>query len=165
MSQTERIFYIDLSIREGGGVSVADVASRFEVCGRQVKRDIEYMRDRLGAPIVWKASRRRYEYAEAWDCLQAADEKTLLTLAFLTAILEKYAYVPVLSKEFTDLIRERTPAHYVCCRPTIFLSKLNYLNDAVAVFDSCRPTIFLSKLNLGRKALIILPVAGRPFFE
>ncbi len=149
MSQTERIFYIDLSIREGGGVSVADVASRFEVCGRQVKRDIEYMRDRLGAPIVWKASRRRYEYAEAWDCLQAADEKTLLTLAFLTAILEKYAYVPVLSKEFTDLIRERTPVRYISIADKVLyeLPDLERIENAV-VLALCRALLENEPLDI-----------------
>ncbi|MCX7026707.1 MAG: WYL domain-containing protein, partial [Spirochaetes bacterium] len=69
MSQTERIFHIDREIREKGGASVVEVATRFEVCERQVKRDIEYMRDRLDAPIFWSAARRRYEYSEPWDSL------------------------------------------------------------------------------------------------
>jgi len=112
MSQTERIFYIDRQIRETGGVSVACVVDRFEVCERQVKRDIEYMRDRLGAPIVWTASRHRYEYSESWDGLRFADETSFFAFVFLRAILDRYAYVPVVSEEITELIKEKIAGRY-----------------------------------------------------
>ena len=52
MSQFERIACIDRLLREQGSVRTAEVAERFEVSGRQVKRDIEYLRDRLDAPVV-----------------------------------------------------------------------------------------------------------------
>ena len=149
MSQTERIFYIDLSIREGGGAAVADVASRFEVCGRQVKRDIEYMRDRLGAPIVWSAPRRRYEYSEAWNSLRAADEKSLLALAFLKSILDKYAYVPVLSKELIDLLTARTPARYAAVANKVHyeLPDLERIEDGV-VLSLCRALLEAEPLEI-----------------
>ncbi len=52
MSQFERIACIDRLLREQGSVRTTEVAERFEVSGRQVKRDIEYLRDRLDAPVV-----------------------------------------------------------------------------------------------------------------
>jgi predicted DNA-binding transcriptional regulator YafY len=112
MSQTERIFHIDREIREKGGASVGEVATRFEVCERQVKRDIEYMRDRLDAPIFWSAARRRYEYSEPWDSLASADEKSFLAFAFIDAILSKYAYVPVLSDDPLSTLEARLPSRY-----------------------------------------------------
>ncbi len=166
MSQTERIFYIDLSIREGGGAAVADVASRFEVCGRQVKRDIEYMRDRLGAPIVWSAPRRRYEYSEAWNSLRAADEKSLLALAFLKSILDKYAYVPVLSKELIDLLTARTPARSAAVANKVHyeLPDLERIEDGV-VLSLCRALLEAEQLEIDytdakgeRSARSILPL-------
>lgn len=112
MSQTERIFFIDRTIREHGGVAVSCIAARFEICDRQAKRDIEYMRDRLEAPIVWAASRRRYEYSEPWESLHSADEKSLFAFAFLRAILTEYVYVPVVSDEILTLLEERIAGRY-----------------------------------------------------
>jgi len=112
VSQTERIFFIDRSIREHGGVTVAEIAGKFEVCARQAKRDIEYMRDRLGAPIVWVAYRHQYEYMASWDSLRFADEKSFLAFAFLKAILTQYHYVPVISNDILTLLKEKIAGRY-----------------------------------------------------
>lgn len=112
MSQTERIFHIDRSIREHGGVTVAEIAKKFEVCERQAKRDIEYMRDRLGAPIVWATHCRRYEYTASWDSLRFADEKSFLAFAFLKAILTEYHYVPIVSNDILTLLKEKIAGRY-----------------------------------------------------
>ncbi len=112
MSQTERIFHIDRSIREAGGTSIRDIAKHFEICPRQAKRDIEYMRDRLRAPIVWSVDHRRYEYSSDWDCLRSADEKSLFALAFLSSILTEYSYVPVVSDDLLALLKERIAGRY-----------------------------------------------------
>lgn len=112
MSQTERIFHIDRSIRERGGVTVAEIAKKFEVCERQAKRDIEYMRDRLGAPIVWAAHCHCYEYSASWDGLRFADEKSFLAFAFLKAILSEYHYVPIVSNDILALLKEKIAGRY-----------------------------------------------------
>ena len=112
MSQTERIFFIDRTIREHGGITVSAIASRFEICIRQAKRDIEYMRDRLDAPIVWSADRRRYEYTSSWDSLRFADEKSFLTFAFLKAMLTEYHYIPVISNDILTLLQEKIAGRY-----------------------------------------------------
>ena len=114
MSQTERIFFIDRTIREDGSITVPAITSRFEICTRQAKRDIEYMRDRLGAPIVWSGVRKRYEYASTWDSLKSADEKSLLAFAFLKAILTEYHYVPVVSNDILTLLKEKIAGRYAC---------------------------------------------------
>jgi len=112
VSQTERIFFIDRTIREHGGIAVPAIASRFEICARQAKRDIEYMRDRLDAPILWSAERRRYEYTSSWDSLRFADEKSFLAFAFLKAILTEYHYVPVVSNDILTLLKEKIAGRY-----------------------------------------------------
>ena len=60
MSQTERVFDILYHLsRDGGGISVSDIAERYEVSPRQVKRDIEYVRYRvLPDPGMIEYSRR-----------------------------------------------------------------------------------------------------------
>lgn len=112
VSQTERIFFIDRTIREHGGIAVSTIASRFEICSRQAKRDIEYMRDRLNAPIGWSADRRRYEYTATWDSLQFADEKSFFAFAFLKAMLTEYHYIPVISNDALALLQERIAGRY-----------------------------------------------------
>lgn len=139
MSQTERIFHIDRLIREQGGAKVAEVSGRFEVCARQVKRDIEYMRDRLGAPIVWSAPSMRYEYSEPWESLRAADEKSLFAFAFLKAILTDYAYVPILSEEILSQLGGRIAGRYaaVADRVRYELPDLDRIEEGVA-FALCQ---------------------------
>ncbi len=112
MSQTERIFFIDRMIREHGGIATAQIADYFEVSPRQAKRDIEYMRDRLDAPIVWSQSRSRYEYSEPWDGLRFADETSFLAFAFLKAILSHYSYVPVVSEETIEMLKSKIGGRY-----------------------------------------------------
>lgn len=112
MSQTERIYYIDRAIRGHGSIDVSTIVSRFEICSRQAKRDIEYMRDRLGAPIVWIAEHRRYEYASSWESLRFADEKSFLTFAFIKAMLTEYQYVPVISNDILALLQEKIAGCY-----------------------------------------------------
>ena len=53
MSQTERILFIDRKLRSQGSFTISQVCKEFEISSRQVKRDIEYMRDRFEAPIDW----------------------------------------------------------------------------------------------------------------
>lgn len=95
MSALERIFYIDQRIREQGSVRLKEVEERFEISDRQVKRDIEYLRDRLDAPIKWDASGRRYVYEKPWRGLEFADEKALLFYVFARAAAGTLAYVPL----------------------------------------------------------------------
>ena len=95
MSQLERISFIDSRIREKGGVSLREIAESFEVTERQARRDIDYLGERLGAPVEWVASTRRYEYAEKWTGLEFADEKALLFYVFARAAAGAIAYVPL----------------------------------------------------------------------
>ena len=62
MSQTERILFIDRRIRLAGKTTINETADKFEVSVRQVKRDIEYLRDRLQAPIIYDRKLKGYIY-------------------------------------------------------------------------------------------------------
>ena len=112
VSQMERIFFIDRTIQERGGVNVREIAATFEVSERQAKRDIEYLRYRLGAPVEWSAPKRQYIYSAPWDGLKFASEKSLFALAFFRAILDRYSYIPVLSEELIDELKRKIGARY-----------------------------------------------------
>jgi predicted DNA-binding transcriptional regulator YafY len=112
MSQAERLFYIDRHIRENGGMTAQQAADHFEVSPRQIKRDIEYLRDRLGAPLQWVQARNRYEYAETWNHLAFGDERTFLAFAFIRAILSGFQYIPVVSEHVLEILKEHIPRAY-----------------------------------------------------
>lgn len=83
MSQTERIAYLDRRLRERGWVTAHEAAAHFEVSPRQIKRDIEYLRWRLDAPVVYDAPHRRYRYRETFSKLRFADERRVLFSALV----------------------------------------------------------------------------------
>jgi hypothetical protein len=57
-----RIQWIDSEIRAARYPNARRVAERFEISHRQAQRDFEYLRDSLGAPLVYSALRRGYRY-------------------------------------------------------------------------------------------------------
>jgi predicted DNA-binding transcriptional regulator YafY len=99
MSQFERIACIDRLLREQGSVRTAEVAERFEVSARQIKRDIEYLRDRLDAPIVYRRAENAYLYERPFDELRFADEKLLLFYVLARSLAANEHYVPIVSAE------------------------------------------------------------------
>lgn len=60
----ERILHIDRLLREDAYPSRKDIADTFEVSVKTVERDLEYMRDRLGAPLEYDRDRRGFYYEE-----------------------------------------------------------------------------------------------------
>lgn len=78
MSQTERIIYIDKQLTQKSFLTCKKVAARFEISTRQVKRDIEYMRDRFFAPIIYDSIERYYKYEKEFSLTNSSDDKTLI---------------------------------------------------------------------------------------
>ena len=53
MSKTARLYKIEMLIRHRGHLSFAELLGRLEVSPATLKRDLEYLRSRLGAPIEY----------------------------------------------------------------------------------------------------------------
>lgn len=94
MSKLERIAFIDQSIRDHGGIRLTEIIVRFEVSERQAKRDIEYLRNRLNAPLIWDKSKKVYCYESSWQNLAFIDTKALLFLVFARTAAGTLAYIP-----------------------------------------------------------------------
>jgi predicted DNA-binding transcriptional regulator YafY len=109
VSNTERLFFIDARIRDHGSITVDDVVRRFEVSARQVKRDFEYLRDRLGAPLQWVPSARHHVYGQPWKGLGFASEKALLFYVFARAAAGTLAYVPIAEAGALESLRSFVP--------------------------------------------------------
>ena len=65
MDRTERFYTIDRMLRERGVVPFGALAERLEVSRATLKRDLEYMRSRLHAPIEFDRERGGYRLAAA----------------------------------------------------------------------------------------------------
>ena len=60
MDRTERFYKIELLLRSRGSVSFAALVAELEISPATLKRDLQYLRDRLGAPIVYDAPSNGY---------------------------------------------------------------------------------------------------------
>lgn len=149
MSQAERIFFIDRSIRTGGGVRTDEITERFEISSRQAKRDIEYLRERLNAPIEYFPERRRYEYSQSYRDLEFADEKTFLFYIFTRSIARNLNYVPVVSDDLIEGIAANISKNY--------LSIADKIEYEINEFESCPLETIYSALQciMNRKQMRI----------
>jgi predicted DNA-binding transcriptional regulator YafY len=62
MARTERIYRIESLIRHRGAVSFAALIDTLEVSPATLKRDLEYLRSRLGAPIIYDRELNAYRF-------------------------------------------------------------------------------------------------------
>src|SRR4051794_32334174 len=63
MSQLERIYKLDRLLRRKQAPTKRDILTTFEISPAQFKRDLEFMRDRLGAAITFEAGTGGYRYS------------------------------------------------------------------------------------------------------
>ena len=102
MSQTERIKYIDDEINNKGYVRIKYVAINFEVTEKTVKRDIEYLRDRLNAPIKYKKSTNQYFYSGQFRLFDFLGNKNLIFYVFLKSLLDRVDFIPLYREKILD---------------------------------------------------------------
>lgn len=62
MDRTERFYKIDTLLKERKSVPLRRFMDELEVSRSTVMRDIEYLRDRLNAPIIWDRAMGGYRY-------------------------------------------------------------------------------------------------------
>ena len=64
MDRTERFYRIELLIKRQSGVSFDQLLSELEVSPATLKRDLQYLRDRMDAPIVYARDDNVYRFAD-----------------------------------------------------------------------------------------------------
>ena len=62
MDRTERFYKIEMLIRGRGSVSFAELRAELEVSPATLKRDLDYLRSRMNAPIVYERSANGYQF-------------------------------------------------------------------------------------------------------
>ena len=65
MSKTARLYKIEALIRQQGEVTFKQMLAALEISPATLKRDLEYLRSQLGAPITYDAASRAYRFAAA----------------------------------------------------------------------------------------------------
>lgn len=130
MSQNERISFIHQSIKMNGKIALKQVCDRFEVNERTAKRDIEYMRDRLNAPIEFSYAEHAYLYKGPFDRLDYLDERVLLFYTLVEKLAENHDYLPFVSKDVLDGIRR-----YLLPRFRPLLNRISYELTEAEDFD------------------------------
>jgi predicted DNA-binding transcriptional regulator YafY len=66
MTKTARVYKIEMLIRNRGHVSFQALLDELEVSPATLKRDLEYLKDRLGAPIVYDRFLNGYKFGEEY---------------------------------------------------------------------------------------------------
>jgi predicted DNA-binding transcriptional regulator YafY len=66
MTKTARVYKIEMLIRNRGHVSFRTLRDELEVSPATLKRDLDYLRDRLGAPIEYDRDLNGYRFGAAY---------------------------------------------------------------------------------------------------
>ena len=106
MSQTERINYIGKALVERGGVTLKEVAEEFGVNTRTACRDIEYMRDRLDAPIEFSRRNHCYELVKPWGDYTNLEERMIILAAYMNSLLDTIPLGSTISDGVKDTISQ-----------------------------------------------------------
>ncbi len=143
MDRTERFHQI-LRLLQGGVVTFAQMQETLEVSPATIKRDLQYLRDRLHAPIVWDTQRRGYvlertsrqarRFALPGLWFTASEVHALLTMEHLLSNLQPgflQSHIAPFREKIQHLLGrgDHTPQEVI--------HRLRVLPMAARVFDAC----------------------------
>jgi len=93
MDRTERFYKISRMLQRGRAVPKQAILDALEISNATFKRDLEYMRERMGAPIVWDREAGGYRFdpgdpaASEWELpgvwFSEQELRALLTVEYL----------------------------------------------------------------------------------
>lgn len=91
-----RMYTIDEQLRNGRYPNCSTLAFHFQVNPKTIQRDIDYMRDLLGAPIAYDRYRRGFFYESEWRFLPSIffDEREIKSLMATRSVLARYDGAP-----------------------------------------------------------------------
>ncbi|MBM9616701.1 WYL domain-containing protein [Desulfobulbus rhabdoformis] len=95
--QHARLLFIDRQIREKHFPNCAGLAAEWEVNPRTIRRDLDYLRYELDAPLAYSASKRGFYYTEEQYQLPALQmrERDLFALFLADKLLAQYEGTPI----------------------------------------------------------------------
>lgn len=102
MSLLQRIVFINRTIEEDGGITTAAITREFGISRRQVLRDLSYLREQLGAPLVYQRGKGLYGYTEPFTLFSNTNERMLV----LNALFKSLARSQGLMGTLTEMVSE-----------------------------------------------------------
>jgi predicted DNA-binding transcriptional regulator YafY len=99
-TQAERLLDLDRRLRNSEYPNCTSFAEEWETSTKTVQRDIDYLKDRMGAPIEYDALKRGYYYTEPTFMLPAVqmNEGELAALLMGSKALEQFQGTPMAEK-------------------------------------------------------------------
>ncbi|ACF46442.1 conserved hypothetical protein [Prosthecochloris aestuarii DSM 271] len=91
-----RMYFLDDQLRKNLFPNCSSVAAYFEVSPKTIQRDVDYMRDLLGAPIEYHRKKRGFFYRENWVFLPSAflEQDEAEALKVTKKVLSHYTGTP-----------------------------------------------------------------------
>jgi predicted DNA-binding transcriptional regulator YafY len=136
--QFSRLLFIDRRLREGKYPNCSSLAKEYEVSQRTIHRDIEYMRDTVGAPIEYDNGRRGFYYTEKNYALPGIGirESDLFAICIAEKALEQYANTPVYEKLLSifEKLRLYLPDS-VTVKPAWIDNRFTFLQESFTTID------------------------------
>ena len=134
----ERLLQIDKLIRSGKYPNCSTFMKLQGICRRTAERDLDYLRDRLGAPIEYNSMKRGFYYSEdyAFPELKYLNEGDLFSLCIAEKSLEQYRNTPMYDS-LQQIFRKLSAAlpGEVSIKKEWVGSHYSLLNDSPAVID------------------------------
>jgi predicted DNA-binding transcriptional regulator YafY len=110
MTKTARVYKIEMLIRNRGHVSFRTLLDELEVSPATLKRDLDYLKDQLGAPIVYDRFLNGYKFGEAYRGLKHElpglwfNERELYSLLMAHQLLNDLDADGVISRHLQPLL-------------------------------------------------------------
>ncbi len=91
-----RMYHLDDQLRNNRFPNCSSLAVYFEVSPKTIQRDVDYMRDLLGAPIEYHKKKRGFYYRENWTFLPSAflEKEEAEALKATKRVLSQYRGTP-----------------------------------------------------------------------
>lgn len=138
-----RISLLHRKLRAGESFTTKSFAEEHELKPRSIERDLEFLRNSLGAPVVWDARRRTHRYTEATFELPDAlmREGDLLALMVVDKVAEAYRGTPFADRLHATLLKlvDTLPVHVSV--------SLRDLDKAISVQPQVVPTRTLAAVE------------------
>jgi proteasome accessory factor B len=129
--QYRRLLHIDRKIREGAHPNCSSLAEEWETSTRTILRDLDYLKDELGAPIAYDAIKHGFYYEDpAWFLPSVLlSEGDLLALLIGQQALNMYRGTPVardierIFSKLAELLPDR-----IAIGPEFIQARLSFFN-------------------------------------
>jgi predicted DNA-binding transcriptional regulator YafY len=134
-----RILLIDTALRTNSWPNARTLGEKLEVHPRTIRRDIDYLRDQLHAPIAFDSKRNGYHYTEPTFRLPFLNltEGELVALFLAEQILQQYRetpYGPDLARVFSKITAALNDPITVDAR--LLSESISFRVPAPALFDA-----------------------------